>query len=455
LTFLLYCSHNSPKWSEWDGGKIGGAPSWINPKDIPQSGSLRCDVCKRRNVEAGNQNKEGTILRFITQIYSPADSETGNDDAFHRSLYVFCCPHPLCSSSENANDSVVVLRGQLPKENAFYPNNCETIVDESWKKHKSEEWNVNRCIICGQRASGKCPIAEQWFCCKDHQRDYHKALKKAKGTTQDLDLKPYIYKESELEESQAQFDNVMKDVVYYLQINPKAQYLSSILAHSVLHGQRNGNLTPMNPPVQERIVYTQDVPTNTPANDLGNIQVNETNSVPHQRQQQNFPSNFIQSLPSSLQPSKSSPSYGQLVSISEENAQSPGRPVCRFDDGSVLSYRGIYERPRRPGEENYDNMVEIVDERCLRDSDIKREDIYERPRRPRDENYDNMVNTVDERCLRDSGIKREDMASKDAVIVEVPPNNFPPLPVPSVAKAALIDLSKRIDGKSNPLFSLS
>ena len=258
-----------------------------------------------------------------------------------------------------------------------------------------------------------------------------------------------------MEESQAQFDNVMKDVVYYLQINPKAQYLSSILAHSVLHGQRNGNLTPMNPPVQERIVYTQDVPTNTPANDLGNIQVYETNSVPHQRQQQNFPSNFIQSLPSSLQPSKSSPSYGQLVSISEENAQSPGRPVCRFDDGSVLSYRGIYERPRRPGEENYNNMVEIVDERCLRDSDIKREDIYERPRRPRDENYDNMVNTVDERCLRDSGIKREDMASKDAVIVEVPPNNFPPLPVPSVAKAALIDLSKRIDGKSNPLFSLS
>ena len=231
--------------------------------------------------------------------------------------------------------------------------------------------------------------------------------------------------------------------------------LSSILAHSVLHGQRNGNLTPMNPPVQERSVYTQDVPTNTPANDLGNIQVNETNSVPHQRQPQNFPSNFIQSLPSSLQPSKSSPSYGQLVSISEENAQSPGRPVCRFDDGSVLSYRGIYERPRRPGEENYDNMVEIVDERCLRDSDIKREDIYERPRRPRDENYDNMVNTVDERCLRDSGIKREDMASKDAVIVEVPPNNSPPLPVPSVAKAALIDLSKRIDGKSNPLFSLS
>ena len=227
LTFLLYCSHNSPKWSEWDGGKIGGAPSWINPKDIPQSGSLRCDVCKRRNVEAGNQNKEGTILRFITQIYSPADSETGNDDAFHRSLYVFCCPHPLCSSSENANDSVVVLRGQLPKENAFYPNNCETIVDESWKKHKSEEWNVNRCIICGQRASGKCPIAEQWFCCKDHQRDYHKALKKAKGTTQDLDLKPYIYKESELvveeepmeekgeySNSENDFDEINKDSLF-------------------------------------------------------------------------------------------------------------------------------------------------------------------------------------------------------------------------------------------------
>lgn len=225
--------------------------------------------------------------------------------------------------------------------------------------------------------------------------------------------------------------------------------LSSILAHAVLHGQRNGNLAPINPPVQERSVYTQDVPTNTPENDRGSIQVNETNSVPHQRQQQNFTSNFIESLPSS------SPSYGQLVSISEENVQSPGRLVCRFDDGSVLSYRGIYERPRRPGEENYGNMVEIVDERCLRDSDIKREDIYERPRRSGEESYDNMVEIVDKRCLRDSNIKIEDMASKDAVIVEVPPNNSSPSPVPSVAKAALIDLNKRIDGKSKSLYSLS
>jgi len=193
--------------------------------------------------------------------------------------------------------------------------------------------------------------------------------------------------------------------------------LSSVLAHSVL----NGNLTPMNPPVQERSVFTQNVPTTTPAIDLDNIQVNESRSVTHQRQQQNVTSNYIKSLPSSLLPSKSSNSYGQLVSISEENVQSPGRLVCRFDDGSVLSYRGIYERPRRPGEESYNNMVEIVDERCLRDSNIK----------------------------------REDMASKDAVIVEVPPNNSPPSPVRSVAKAALIDLNKRIDGKSNSLFSLS
>jgi pre-rRNA-processing protein TSR4 len=155
-------------------------------------------LCKHRNEEAGNGDKEGTLLRFLTQIYSPADSAVENEDAFHRSLYVFCCPHPLCSSSENAHESVVVLRGQLPKENMFYPNDCNTIEDEAWKKHHSDTWDINLCIMCGQRASGKCPIAEKWFCCKDHQRDYHKALKKAKETNQQPDLNPYIYKESEL-----------------------------------------------------------------------------------------------------------------------------------------------------------------------------------------------------------------------------------------------------------------
>lgn len=194
-------AHRSSHWADWDGGKIGGAPSWLNPKEIPTGPPLRCSVCARRNAENGKGETEGTLLRFLTQIYSPADGETGNDDSFHRSLYVFCCPHPICSSAKNAHESIVILRNQLPRENSYYPfiSEPEEDEDDSWVKHESLTWEVNLCVICGQRASGKCPIAKQWFCCKDHQRVYHKALKKKKLADSDsLDLSPYVYAESEL-----------------------------------------------------------------------------------------------------------------------------------------------------------------------------------------------------------------------------------------------------------------
>mmetsp|Transcript_8050 Transcript_8050/g.15166 ORF Transcript_8050/g.15166 Transcript_8050/m.15166 type:complete len:481 (-) Transcript_8050:14-1456(-) len=198
-----FVAHNSPKWIDWDGGKIGGKPSWLNPRDIPKTAPLRCSVCQRRNIKTGCEDVEATPLRFLLQIYSPADSETGNEEAFHRSLYVFCCPHPICSSLENAHESVVVLRGQLPKENEFYPIECDDDDDEEeqdvmWKNHKSDEWGVNLCAICGQRATGRCPASKQWFCCKTHQRFYHKALKKAKDCHEKIDLSNYIYQESEL-----------------------------------------------------------------------------------------------------------------------------------------------------------------------------------------------------------------------------------------------------------------
>jgi len=211
-------AHNSPQWKDWDGGKIGGKPSWINPRDIPKK-ILRCVVCAQRNAKSNTKNdgdgndgdntsdnnNEGTILRFLTQIYCPADDETESDSAFHRSLYVFCCPHPLCSSSNLALGSVVVLRGQLPQENDFYPVGCEDDDNRDgnelkmWDKHKSKYWDVNLCEVCGQYAKGKCPIAQKYFCCKDHQRDYHKLLKKTNKDEQNkLDVSVLIYAESEL-----------------------------------------------------------------------------------------------------------------------------------------------------------------------------------------------------------------------------------------------------------------
>jgi len=58
--------------------------------------------------------------------------------------------------------------------------------------------SVPTCIICNQRAVGKCPQLNQWFCGKDHQRVYNrlvlqdvrnKKLRKAKTTTKQLQQK--------------------------------------------------------------------------------------------------------------------------------------------------------------------------------------------------------------------------------------------------------------------------
>lgn len=181
-------AHQSPDWGSWDGGKLGGKPSWLNPRDIPKE-PLRCKLCSERNE--GN----GTLLRFLCQIYSPADVETGNSDAFHRSLYVFCCPNKTCSTSDNMHESVVVLRGQLSKINDFYPLHCDNN-DEllSWEKHNSSTWKVNSCICCGQRASGKCPSTQAYFCSKEHQIVYHKRRKKSEN----FDARALAYDESEL-----------------------------------------------------------------------------------------------------------------------------------------------------------------------------------------------------------------------------------------------------------------
>mmetsp|Transcript_16772 Transcript_16772/g.25100 ORF Transcript_16772/g.25100 Transcript_16772/m.25100 type:complete len:490 (-) Transcript_16772:70-1539(-) len=203
-------AHYSPLWNNWDGGKIGGKPCWINPRDIPRN-ALRCSICAQRKVQVNiaenkseqkeeNNEKdcEGTILRFLAQIYSPADQETENESAFHRSFYVFSCPHPLCANSDRAHESVVVLRGQMSRENDFYPYECDVDVD-GWNMHQSKAWGVDLCTLCGQRGKGRCPLSKQWFCGKEHQKEYHKYLKKQqirKG--EDLDISSLLYNESEL-----------------------------------------------------------------------------------------------------------------------------------------------------------------------------------------------------------------------------------------------------------------
>ena len=90
------------------------------------------------------------------------------DDPFHRTLYIFACPHPLCSNNQsgkndddnnncddnNNNDkslairggSVVVLRVQLSRSNHYYPVNQESLdsMKELYDNDKKIEANKNK-----------------------------------------------------------------------------------------------------------------------------------------------------------------------------------------------------------------------------------------------------------------------------------------------------------------------
>ena len=232
--------HQSPHWSDWDGGKIGGRPSWLNPRDLPQS-PLRCRApfCignKNSNNNDTNDNnnnyqqkEEGTPLRFVAQLYCPVDDVTENEAAFHRSMYVFACP-TCCSSSSwsmsqsvqdagsvessaafsRYSDCIRVLRCQLPKLNEFYPP-VGNYGNDEWDKHTIHYWSkatnndkLNLCAVCGQRGKGKCPKQQLWFCGSDHQKEHLRASKKhaqgdeSSNSVVSLKYLPSVCYESEL-----------------------------------------------------------------------------------------------------------------------------------------------------------------------------------------------------------------------------------------------------------------
>ncbi|KAH7463828.1 Programmed cell death protein 2 [Phytophthora ramorum] len=138
--------HLEPDWTKWDGGQVGGRPSWLCPS-IPSTEQLACTECK-------------CPLAFLLQIYCPLDDE---EDAFHRSLYVFVCRSAGCGRQGEGT----AFRLQLPKDNAFYA------AESGATQLKQVDIKVDLCALCGQRATftcSACHVAQ--YCCKAHQKDH-------------------------------------------------------------------------------------------------------------------------------------------------------------------------------------------------------------------------------------------------------------------------------------------
>ena len=134
-------------WENWDGGKVGGKPVWLNSVGIPAPTDLICKCCN-------------SPLIFLLQIYCPLDDV---NDAFHRSLYIFVCRRQSCVK----NGSVRCFRNQLGRRNDFYPYDPKTID----QKHGKSALKLPRlCALCGCRAlssCSKCRVVS--YCCREHQ----------------------------------------------------------------------------------------------------------------------------------------------------------------------------------------------------------------------------------------------------------------------------------------------
>lgn len=84
--------------------KIGHRPSWLHLTNIPAEQDLLCEYCKEPCI-------------FLCQVYAPYEE---NENAFHRTIFVFVCKKAECSRS-NENGNLKVFRSQLTRVNEFYP----------------------------------------------------------------------------------------------------------------------------------------------------------------------------------------------------------------------------------------------------------------------------------------------------------------------------------------------
>lgn len=142
---LMFIDSN---WEKWDGGKVGGKPSWLDPIRIPLHSDLQCRCCN-------------SPMMFLLQIYCPLDEI---ERAFHRSLYIFVCKKKTCVDK----GSVKCFRCQLARKNDIYPYESKSVKQEG--NVQIDKPTPKLCTLCGCRAPSvcsKCKLVS--YCSREHQ----------------------------------------------------------------------------------------------------------------------------------------------------------------------------------------------------------------------------------------------------------------------------------------------
>lgn len=136
--------------------KAGGLPIWLHRDPSEPPPVPRCSNCLQPE-------------KFLLQVYAPVEAESvGHDQGFHRVLYVSVCRNTACLSGSNG---VTVLRGQLARQNPFYPFNAND--DSADRRVDSPNPTCNLCgyhggLLCTAcrrvRYCSTCCQKDDWAC---------------------------------------------------------------------------------------------------------------------------------------------------------------------------------------------------------------------------------------------------------------------------------------------------
>mmetsp|Transcript_48089 Transcript_48089/g.121046 ORF Transcript_48089/g.121046 Transcript_48089/m.121046 type:complete len:454 (+) Transcript_48089:113-1474(+) len=141
------------------GSQIGGKPFWLNPCTLPAPARVACPQCS-------------LPMPLLLQLYAPLEQY---ERAYHRMIYVFCCPNGACHLVKKRTGCFKVLRCQLPKENEIYPSDFVSVdaTDEELDAvhERRSILSAKTCQVCGHLGSSRCARCKLVsYCCREHQK---------------------------------------------------------------------------------------------------------------------------------------------------------------------------------------------------------------------------------------------------------------------------------------------